>query len=71
MAEGPETGLALVTPLEAELDGYHILHATRADLLRRLDRRADAAEAYRRALVLAPSESERRFLAGRLAEVES
>jgi len=70
MAEGPETGLALVAPLEAELDGYHMLHATRADLLRRLERRADAADAYRRALALAPSESERRFLAGRLAEVE-
>ncbi len=70
MAEGPESGLALVEPLEAELDGYHMLHAARADLLRRLDRRADAAEAYRRALELAPSESERRFLAGRLSEVE-
>ena len=70
MAEGPESGLALVAPLEAELDGYHMLHAARADLLRRLDRRADAADAYRRALELAPSESERRFLAGRLAEVE-
>ena len=70
MAEGPEAGLALVAPLEAELDGYHILHAARADLLRRLDRGADAAEAYRRALELAPSESERRFLAERLADVE-
>jgi RNA polymerase sigma-70 factor (ECF subfamily) len=69
MADGPEAGLALVEPLEAELDGYHILHATRADLLRRLDRSGEAAEAYRRALALAPSEAERRFLAGRLAEL--
>jgi RNA polymerase sigma-70 factor (ECF subfamily) len=69
MADGPAAGLALVAPLEAELDGYYVLHAARADLLRRLDRRAEAAETYRRALALAPSAAERRFLAGRLAEI--
>ena len=69
LAEGPSTGLALLDALADELDGYHLLHAARADLLRRLDRPGKAAEAYRRALALAPSEPERRFLAGRLNEL--
>jgi RNA polymerase sigma-70 factor (ECF subfamily) len=69
LAEGPEAGLALLARLDAELDGYHLLHAARADLLRRLGRNGEAADAYRRALTLAPSEPERRFLAGRLAEL--
>nr|MDP9341118.1 RNA polymerase subunit sigma-24 [Actinomycetota bacterium] len=50
-------------------DRYHLLHSTRADLLRRLDRRDEAADAYRRALDLATNPAERRFLARRLAEV--
>jgi len=66
MAHGPEAGLALTDTI-AGLDDYYLLHATRADLLRRLERRADAAEAYARAVVLAPSELEREFLRGRLA----
>jgi RNA polymerase sigma-70 factor (ECF subfamily) len=66
MAHGPEEGLALADSIEG-LDDYYLLHATRADLLRRLDRHAAAAEAYDRALVLAPSELEREFLRGRLA----
>ncbi len=66
-AEGPEAGLRAVDRLE--LDGYHYLHATRADFLRRLGRRADAREAYARALELVLSTPERRFLERRLAEL--
>ena len=68
-AAGPRHGLELVGRLEGELDDYHLLHATRADLLRRLDDREGAAAAYRRALELAPSTSEQRFRARRLAEL--
>ena len=63
-----ETALALVEGLE--LDRYHYLHATRAELLRRLDRVADARAAYDRALELVHSDAERRFLERRLAELE-
>jgi RNA polymerase sigma-70 factor (ECF subfamily) len=63
----PETALALVESLE--LDQYHYLHATRAELLRRLDRVEDAREAYDRALELVHSDAERRFLERRLAEL--
>lgn len=59
------TGLALVDKL-SELADYHLWHAARADLLRRLDRRAEATAAYQRALALAGSEPERRFLQRRL-----
>jgi RNA polymerase sigma-70 factor (ECF subfamily) len=71
MVDGAEAGLRLIDSLAArgELDDYRPLHAARADLLRRLDRRAEAAEAYRAALRLAASTPERRFLARRLAEV--
>jgi RNA polymerase sigma-70 factor, ECF subfamily len=65
-AEGLEAGLALVDRLD--LDGYQYLHSTRADLLRRLGRRAEARAAYERALELAPSDPERRFLLHRLSE---
>jgi RNA polymerase sigma-70 factor (ECF subfamily) len=70
MARGPAAGLALVEQLEAggELAGYYLLPATRADLLRRMDRHADAALAYRQALDLAATDAERRYLARRLAE---
>ena len=68
MADGPARGLELVDRIEG-LDGYHLLHAARADLLRRLERRDEAATAYRRALELATNPSERRYLAGRLAQV--
>jgi RNA polymerase sigma-70 factor (ECF subfamily) len=73
MADGAAAGLALVEALAADstLDGYHLLHATRADLLRRLGRRPQAAGSYRRALELAGSDAERRFLARRLTEVTS
>ena len=66
MADGPGAGLPLVDELAPELDGYHLFHATRADLLRRLGRRDEAAGAYRRALDLATNPAERRFLEGRL-----
>jgi RNA polymerase sigma-70 factor (ECF subfamily) len=62
-----ETALALVERLE--LDSYHYLHATRAELLRRLDRVDDARAAYDRALELVHSDAERRFLERRLAEL--
>jgi RNA polymerase sigma-70 factor (ECF subfamily) len=68
MAEGPARGLELVDALEG-LDHYRLLHSTRADLLRRLERRAEATHAYRRALDLATNETERRFLERRLREV--
>jgi RNA polymerase sigma-70 factor (ECF subfamily) len=71
MADGPQAGLELVDALEATgaLTGYHYLHATRADLLRRLDRRDQAAVAYRAARDLAPTDVERRYLDRRLAEL--
>ena len=70
MAEGPAEGLAMVEELEASgnLAGYHLLPATRADLLRRLGRPAEAAAAYRQALELAATDAERRYLVRRLAE---
>jgi RNA polymerase sigma-70 factor (ECF subfamily) len=70
MAEGPAAGLALLDGLDEALAGYHLLPAARADLLRRLARWRDAAAEYRRALALAPSGPERRFLMRRLANVE-
>ena len=73
MSDGPAVGLAMVDGLAADgrLDDYVYLHATRADLLRRLDRRSEAAAAYRRALALATNATERRFLERRLAEAEA
>jgi RNA polymerase sigma-70 factor, ECF subfamily len=70
MAQGPAAGLPLVAALEASgrLAGYHLLPATRADLLRRLGRLGEAAVAYREALELASTDAERRFLRRRLAE---
>jgi RNA polymerase sigma-70 factor, ECF subfamily len=69
MADGPAAGLALVEELRDELAGYRQLPATRADLLRRLGRPDEAAEAYREALAMTESDAERRFLTRRLAEV--
>jgi RNA polymerase sigma-70 factor (ECF subfamily) len=70
---GPGPALAVIDTLAAagELDNYHLLHATRADLLRRLGSSAEAARSYERALELATNESERRFLERRLQEVRS
>lgn len=71
MVDGPEAGLALVDELAAggELDRYGLLHATRADLLRRLGRADEAALAYDAALLHTTGDAERRFLARRRAEV--
>jgi RNA polymerase sigma-70 factor (ECF subfamily) len=69
MADGPAAGLALADAQAAALDGYHLLHATRADLLRRLGRGPEAVGAYRRALELAGNPIERSFLERRLAEL--
>ena len=73
MADGPAAGLVLVEALGAEgaLAEYHLFHAARADLLRRLGRRVEAAAAYERALALATNEPERAFLARRLGEVRA
>ena len=65
--DGPAVALPLVEELAAALDRHHLWHATRADLLRRLDRGAEARSAYAAALDLAPSAAERRFLSRRLA----
>lgn len=69
MAEGPAVGLQRLELIAASLEGYYLLPAARADFLRRLGRREAAAEQYERALALAPSEPETRFLERRLAEV--
>lgn len=70
MSEAPEVGLALLEPLASgPLSDYHLLHATRADLLRRMGRPREAAVSYQRALSLATSAPERRYLTRRLAEV--
>jgi RNA polymerase sigma-70 factor (ECF subfamily) len=73
MADGPAAGLIIVESLAGTepLPGYHLLPAVRADLLRRLHRPKEAAQYYDEALSLATAESERRFLARRLAEVTS
>jgi RNA polymerase sigma-70 factor (ECF subfamily) len=73
MVHGPEAALALVDALEAggELERYHLLHAARADLLRRLGARADAARSYTKALALVTNDAERRFLERRLREVSA
>jgi RNA polymerase sigma-70 factor (ECF subfamily) len=68
MARGAAAGLDVIGQIEG-LDDYHLLHAARADLLRRLGRRGEAAGAYRRALALGPNPVERDFLERRLAEV--
>ncbi len=68
-AEGTEAGLAVVEGLD--LDGYQYFHSTRADLLRRLGRTDEAQTEYERALELAHTEPERRFLRRRVAEVSA
>jgi RNA polymerase sigma-70 factor, ECF subfamily len=73
MVEGPLPALALVDKLAAAggLERYHLLHAARADLLRRLGARAEAAKSYATAIALVTNEAERRFLERRLREVQS
>jgi RNA polymerase sigma-70 factor (ECF subfamily) len=73
MVDGPQPALALIDRLAAagDLDGYHLLHAARADLLRRAGDRSEAAKSYARALALVTNDSERRYLERRLREVTS
>ncbi len=73
MADGPEAGLVLLDELAADrhLSAYHLLPAARADLLRRLGRTAEAAEAYRAALALVGNEPERDYLTRRLESLRS
>jgi RNA polymerase sigma-70 factor (ECF subfamily) len=72
MRDGPAAGVALIDGLLADgaLANYHLAHAARADLCRRLGRTADARKSYERALSLAQQEPERRFLERRLAELK-
>ncbi len=72
MVDGPRVALTLVDALAAtgELDSYYLLHAARADLLRRLGSRAEAAKSYTKALTLVTNDAERRFLERRLREVQ-
>jgi RNA polymerase sigma-70 factor (ECF subfamily) len=71
MRDGPAAGLALIEAIQArgDLTGYHLAHAARADLCRRLGRTAEARTSYQRALELARQAPERRFLQRRLAEL--
>jgi RNA polymerase sigma-70 factor, ECF subfamily len=72
MVEGPQAALVQIDALAAAgvLNRYHLLHAVRADLLRRLGSNSEAARSYERALALVTNDSERRFLEGRLREVQ-
>jgi RNA polymerase sigma-70 factor (ECF subfamily) len=71
MRDGPKAGLELIDAIlsRGELADYHLAHAARADMCRRLGRQSEARSAYQEALALARQEPERRFLAGRLAEL--
>jgi RNA polymerase sigma-70 factor (ECF subfamily) len=69
IAESGQTEAALALIDDLDLERYHYLHSTRAELLRRLGRAGDAAAAYRRALDMTGSESERSFLRRQLAEL--
>ena len=73
LSDSLETGLALIGELglSCELDAYHLYHAARADILRRLGRYREAGEAYRRALGLTANAVERRYLRRRLKELET
>ena len=73
MVDGPPPALALIDQLadDDDLANYHLLHAARADLLRRLGSSVEAAKSYQRALALVTNDSERRFLERRLREVQS
>ena len=70
MVDGPRPALALIDALGGDLDRYHLLHAARADLLRRLGSPAEAAKSYARALALVTNDAERRFLERRLRDVQ-
>jgi RNA polymerase sigma-70 factor (ECF subfamily) len=69
--DGPQSALALVDGLNDDLADYHLLHAVRADLLRRIGSPEEAARSYMSALALVTNDSERRFLEQRLREVQA
>jgi RNA polymerase sigma-70 factor (ECF subfamily) len=71
MAEGPQSGVALIDALarSGDLEDYHLFHSARADLLRRMGAREQAARSYARALELVTNDRERRYLERRLQEV--
>jgi RNA polymerase sigma-70 factor, ECF subfamily len=71
MRDGPEAGLSLVEPLLEELKAYHLAHAVRADLCRRLGRKDEAIASYAKALSLSRQEPERRFLQRRIAGLKN
>jgi RNA polymerase sigma-70 factor, ECF subfamily len=73
MVDGPQPALKLIDELDATgaLENYHLLHAVRADLLRRMGSAKEAALSYTRALDLVTNDSERRFLERRLREVQA
>jgi RNA polymerase sigma-70 factor (ECF subfamily) len=71
MVDGPDAGLSLLERLSAsgELESYHLLHAARADLLRRIGNRDEATKSYSRAIALVTNDGERRYLERRLREL--
>ena len=69
--DGPQAGLDAIEPLREDLDAYYPLHAARADLLTRLGRNREAAEAYRKALVSTDNEVFRGYLGDRLARLDT
>ncbi|MBD3885780.1 RNA polymerase sigma factor [Phormidium tenue FACHB-886] len=71
MVAGPQAALVLIDTLATQLDGYHLFHAARADLLRRIGDLKEAAQSYTRALALVTNDSERRFLERRLQDIQS
>jgi RNA polymerase sigma-70 factor (ECF subfamily) len=73
MVDGPERALSILDDLAAtgDLEGYHLLHAARADFLRRMGAFAEAAKSYSQALKLVTTASERRFLERRLNQVQA
>ena len=73
MRDGPQAGLSLIDAILAggDLSDYRLAHAARADMCRRLGKKADARESYERALGLTRQEPERRFLERRLAELKN
>lgn len=70
MVDTPQAALALMGELAVELDSYHLFHAARADLLRRIEDSEAAAQSYARALAIVTNDSERRFLERRLRQVQ-
>ncbi|OUL33440.1 RNA polymerase subunit sigma-24 [Nostoc sp. T09] len=71
MVDSPQTAIKLIDGLASQLDDYHLFHAARADLLRRIGAFQEAAKSYVRAIALVTNDSERRFLERRLREVQT